>query len=60
MGKNWARLHRLVYLATALGALHFFLAVKLDTRWPLVIAGILVVLMVLRIPGVLPGTRRKG
>ena len=34
MGKNWKRLHRLVYLAAALAVLHFFWLVKGDWRRP--------------------------
>ncbi len=47
--KNWQRLHRLVYVATSLGVLHFFWQVKADTYWPVVATTVLVVLMLLRI-----------
>lgn len=50
LGKRWQKLHRLVYLATALGALHFYWKVKADTFWPLVAAGILAVLLLARVP----------
>lgn len=50
LGKRWQRLHRLVYLATALGALHYYWKVKLDTFWPLVVVGILAVLLLVRLP----------
>ncbi len=52
LGGRWSLLHRLVYLAAALGVLHFFWKVKADTRWPLVAAGVLAVLLVLRLPSV--------
>jgi sulfoxide reductase heme-binding subunit YedZ len=34
LGKNWRRLHRLIYLAAAAGAIHFYWLVKLDKREP--------------------------
>lgn len=36
LGKAWAKLHRLVYVVAVLGLIHFFMAVKLDWREPLV------------------------
>ncbi len=47
--KNWQKLHRLVYVSTGLGLLHFYWQVKADTYWPIVAATVLVVLMLLRI-----------
>jgi len=47
--KNWQRLHRLVYVATGLGLLHFYWQVKADTYWPIVAITVMVVLMLLRI-----------
>lgn len=47
--KNWKRLHRLVYLSTGLGVLHFYWQVKADTYWPIVATTVLIVLMLLRI-----------
>lgn len=38
LGKSWVRLHRLVYVIAVLGLVHFFMAVKLDWREPLVYA----------------------
>jgi sulfoxide reductase heme-binding subunit YedZ len=49
LGKNWQRLHRLVYLSAGLGVLHFYWQVKADTYWPIVAASVLAVLLVLRI-----------
>lgn len=49
LGKTWKRLHRLTYLAGILAIAHFFWLVK-DIREPLRYAGILLVLLVLRIP----------
>ena len=51
LGKNWKRLHRLVYVAGILTVVHFLWLVK-DTREPLRYAAILAVLLVLRIPQV--------
>jgi sulfoxide reductase heme-binding subunit YedZ len=58
LGRRWARLHRLVYLAAALAVLHFFWQVKLDTRLPLIYAGVLAALFAARWPGL--HSRRKG
>lgn len=52
LGKNWKRLHRLVYIAMLLGVLHYIWVQKSDIREPLIYGGILLVLMVLRIPQV--------
>jgi methionine sulfoxide reductase heme-binding subunit len=49
-GKRWQRLHRLVYPAAVLAVLHFFWLVKADTRQPLIFAGILALLLALRLP----------
>lgn len=49
LGKRWARLHRLVYAAAALGVVHFYWLVKADTRLPLALAAVLVVLLALRV-----------
>lgn len=49
MGKRWTRLHRLIYLATALGVLHYLMVQKLDIRKGLVYAGVFAVLMSYRV-----------
>lgn len=48
--RNWKRLHRLVYPATALAAAHFLWLVKKDLSEPAVYAGLLVLLLALRLP----------
>lgn len=48
-GKRWNRLHRLVYVAAAGGALHYYMLVKADTREPLLFAAALAVFLLYRI-----------
>lgn len=36
LGRNWKRLHRLVYVIVVLGTLHFYWLVKADTLRPLI------------------------
>jgi sulfoxide reductase heme-binding subunit YedZ len=48
--KGWKRLHRLVYLAGVLVVLHYFWAVKADTRLPLLAGAVLLFLLMLRLP----------
>jgi len=52
LGKNWKRLHRLVYLAALLAGVHFMWAVKANVRVPLLYGAVLAVLLVARIPAV--------
>lgn len=49
LGKRWGTLHRLVYVATALGVLHFLWLVKKDTSEPITFGIILVALLALRL-----------
>ena len=61
LGRNWKRVHRLVYLAGILAVLHFAWLVK-DIGEPLRYAAIIVLLLVLRIPRLrqaASNTRRK-
>jgi len=48
LGRNWARLHRLVYIIPALVVLHFWWLVKADVREPLIYALLFLFLMLLR------------
>jgi sulfoxide reductase heme-binding subunit YedZ len=50
LGKNWGRLHRLVYVAAAAGAIHFYWLVKLDKHLPLRFLLVLAVLLAVRVP----------
>ncbi len=47
-GKRWQAIHRLVYVAAALGVLHFLWLVKLDVREPVWYALALVILLLAR------------
>lgn len=46
---TWNRLHRLVYVATAAGILHYFWLVKADYLEPIIYASIFAILMLARI-----------
>ena len=48
-GKNWARLHRLTYVAAILGVIHFWMIVKSDIFYPLVFGFVLAVLFSIRL-----------
>ncbi len=59
LGKNWKRLHRLVYLAAPLAGLHFAWALKGNLAtlsgnifWPAVYLVIVIILLIIRIPSV--------
>ena len=49
LGKNWKRLHRLIYLAALLVIIHFVWLVKSDIREPLAYGAVVVLLLVLRL-----------
>lgn len=49
LGKNWQRLHRLIYLSAVAGVVHYWWLVKSDIRLPLMYAAILAVLLGLRL-----------
>jgi sulfoxide reductase heme-binding subunit YedZ len=44
-GKRWSKLHTVIYAAGVAGALHFWLFVKSDTRLPLTLGFILLLLL---------------
>jgi sulfoxide reductase heme-binding subunit YedZ len=50
LGKNWKRLHRLVYLAALLVVVHYVWLVKSDIREPLIYGAIIGLLLLLRVP----------
>ncbi len=45
LGRNWQRVHRLVYLIAVLGVLHYAWLVKADLTEPLLYGGVLAVLL---------------
>ncbi len=49
LGRNWKRLHRLAYLAPALGVLHYWWLVKADVLAPLVYGALLTLLLAARL-----------
>lgn len=49
LGRNWQRLHRLIYAIAVLGVLHFWWLVKADVREPFVYALLLAVLLGMRV-----------
>ncbi|HEY7871553.1 MAG TPA: protein-methionine-sulfoxide reductase heme-binding subunit MsrQ [Rudaea sp.] len=50
LGRNWQRLHRLVYPIALLGVLHYFWLVKADHREPALYLAVWGVLMLARLP----------
>jgi len=49
LGKNWMRLHWLVYLAATLAVVHNIWQTKADFRLPYIYGGVLVILLVIRL-----------
>jgi methionine sulfoxide reductase heme-binding subunit len=47
--KNWKKLHRLIYLISILGVIHFLWLVKKDLTEPLIYLLIIVILLILRV-----------
>ncbi|MFQ5538340.1 MAG: sulfite oxidase heme-binding subunit YedZ [Gemmatimonadota bacterium] len=50
LGRRWATLHRLIYVAAGLGVIHFYWLVKADVRLPLFLGSIYLFLMAWRLP----------
>jgi sulfoxide reductase heme-binding subunit YedZ len=48
LGGDWQRLHRIVYMLTALGLFHYFLQSKIDVSAPVLLTGLFVALMLHR------------
>jgi methionine sulfoxide reductase heme-binding subunit len=57
---RWKALHRLVYLAAVLAAVHFLWRVKLDIRQPLVYALVLAALLLVRVGDAVRTRRAKA
>ena len=60
LGRNWQRLHWLVYLAPVLAIAHFALQVKADLSRPVLFAVAVTVLMIARLPVVRRTASRFG
>lgn len=50
LGKRWTKLHRGVYVAAALGVVHYYWIVKADPRLPLALGACLALLLAARAP----------
>jgi sulfoxide reductase heme-binding subunit YedZ len=50
LGKNWKRLHRIVYLIAILAVVHYIWLVKNAYAQPLIFAGIMAFLLMVRLP----------
>jgi methionine sulfoxide reductase heme-binding subunit len=60
LGRNWRRLHWLVYIAAPLAVVHYVLQVKADYRQPLLFGVIVALLFALRLPPVRRATARAS
>lgn len=58
LGRAWGKLHRLIYPAAILAALHYVMLVKGFQLKPLVFLGVILSLLALRLPGIASGRRR--
>jgi sulfoxide reductase heme-binding subunit YedZ len=52
LGKRWKTLHKLTYIAIPLTVIHYIWLVKSDVREPVIYAGVVLILLFLRIPTV--------
>ncbi len=59
LGPAWRRLHKLVYPAALLGAVHYVMLVKGWQTKPLVLLGIVLVLIALRLPWITAAVRKR-
>lgn len=50
LGRNWQRVHRMIYPIALLGVIHYLWLVKKDMTQPLIYGGVLVVLLAVRLP----------
>jgi sulfoxide reductase heme-binding subunit YedZ len=56
--RRWTLLHQLAYVAGVLAVIHFFWRVKIDVSQPLVYAGVLTLLLLIRLVFWLPSFAR--
>jgi methionine sulfoxide reductase heme-binding subunit len=59
-GRNWNRLHRLVYVAALAGCIHYLWAVKKDREEPIFYTAVIVIIIGSRFFLPRPGARRGG
>ena len=59
-GKNWQRLHRLIYLTAILGVIHYIWLVKADKRKPLEYGLVLALLLLYRVGAWLNSKRKRS
>jgi sulfoxide reductase heme-binding subunit YedZ len=59
-GKNWQRLHRLIYLSAIIGVTHYIWLVKADVRKPLQYAFVLFILLLYRLATWIMGFRTRA
>lgn len=52
MRAGWRRLHRLIYPAAILAAVHWLWALKVWESWPLTVLAAILILLSLRLPGI--------
>src|SRR6266481_55417 len=60
LGKNWQRLHRLIYITAIAGVVHYIWLVKADLREPLRYGSVLSVLLIYRVGVWLTEWRRNA
>ena len=60
LGKRWSALHRLAYVATGLGLVHYYWLVKADVRLPLLLIAVFAVLMGFRVQRSLAKRRERS
>jgi sulfoxide reductase heme-binding subunit YedZ len=58
-GKNWARLHKLTYIISILGVVHFYMIVKSDATYPILFGLVLAGLLGYRIYAASEKTQKK-
>jgi Predicted membrane protein len=52
LGKNWKRIHRLIYLAVPIAIVHWSLSLKSDIRIPVFYGALVVLLLLMRLPAI--------
>ena len=58
-GKNWQRLHRLIYVSATVGVIHYIWLVKADVRKPLQYAFVLSILLLYRLVSWIASLRKR-